>query len=676
MPVTAIRTWVGFLLAFSCLPLIRPIYAKAQTDPGRIIYSKFADSVLLVFVADDKGQPVALGSAFLVEGGRIITNAHVVNRGKPFLQFGPAKVPATIEKIDVDEDLAILRTEIQVTASPIPMAATLPQPGDVVYALGNPEGLEKSISQGVVSARREFAGHQILQISSAISPGSSGGPVLNSSGELVGIAVAILKEGQNLNFAIPVSTLRELIDPSLKQSRITGLQNIDDILVRVVGIEQQEGPWSNDPDSHFWQSKHEMKAILEEAVKKYADDPAALIKIADAESIGTSPPGQYFFSLMDDYDLTVQVLRKVVALRPTSQNEMKLANAIYERAKSLSFKQDPSVHGLLVEAERMTRSSINKLRPPPESAYVLLGDILVEQEQFSEATKYYNIVLEKNRAGPNGYMESRMLRGLIDCADGLNNYKEAERLFSVLKSKEKGLWGSDWWGEGARLYKQKKFVEAGEAYKTGAQIRGEYIASSLIPQMWCSAEDSYNRAGRDDDVLETGRQCLGFPIAPPVDPETVGSVHTDIALILDKRGVYSEALVHAKQAIVLNAKDAWAFYASALALNGMRQFNDAVEPAKEAIKLADGKYGEMHFALGDAYFELQQWSLAEQSYEIAAKLDTKDWSAAYNIALCFQHLGYKSDAASWFKEVLRRNPQHKDKEQLLQRIKDLQKPLG
>jgi tetratricopeptide (TPR) repeat protein len=674
--VSVVRKWTSVSLALACLVLLRPNQSTAQTDPGRIIYSKFADSVLLVFVADDKGQPVALGSAFLVEGGRIITNAHVVRAGKPFLQFGPAKVPATIEKIDADSDLAILRTEVQITASPIPMAETLPQPGDVVYALGNPEGLEKSISQGVVSARREFAGHQILQISSAISPGSSGGPVLNSSGELVGIAVAILKEGQNLNFAIPVSTLRELIDPSQKQSRIAGFQTIDDIIVRVMGIEQQEGPWSNDADSHFWQSKREMKAILEEAVKKYADDPAALLKIADAENIETAHPGSYF-SLLDDYDLSVQVLRKVVALRPTPQNQMKLANMIYERARSLSSRQDPSISSLLAEAERMTRSSIDNLHPPPESAYVLLGDILVEREQFSEATKYYNVVLEKNRAGPNSYMESRMLRGLIECADGLNNYKEAERLFSVLQSKQKELWGLDWSRQGDRLHKQKQYKEAGLAYETGAQIRADNPHEDRDAQGlgWCKAADSYYLADQDDSVLEAGRQCIQFPIQHQVTAETVGDIHTDIAMILDKRGVYSEALAHAKQAIELNATDAWAFYASALALKGMRQFTDAVEPAKEAIKAADGKYAEMHFALGDAYFGLQQWSLAEQSYEMAAKLDPKDAAAAYNIALCLQNLGYRSDAASWFKEVLRRNPQHKDKDQILRRIKDLQEPI-
>jgi hypothetical protein len=63
--VKAIRTLIGFLLTLSCLFLARLPFSKAQTDPGRIIYSKFADSALLVFVADDKGQPVVLGPAFM-----------------------------------------------------------------------------------------------------------------------------------------------------------------------------------------------------------------------------------------------------------------------------------------------------------------------------------------------------------------------------------------------------------------------------------------------------------------------------------------------------------------------------------------------------------------------------------------------------------------------------------
>jgi hypothetical protein len=83
--------------------------------------------------------------------------------------------------------------------------------GDTVYAVGNPEGLEGTFSQGIISGIRQIENDKLLQITAPISPGSSGGPVLNSSGEVVGVAVSTYREGQNLNFAVPVSYLQSLL---------------------------------------------------------------------------------------------------------------------------------------------------------------------------------------------------------------------------------------------------------------------------------------------------------------------------------------------------------------------------------------------------------------------------------------------------------------------------------
>jgi hypothetical protein len=83
--------------------------------------------------------------------------------------------------------------------------------GDPVYAVGNPEGWEGTFSQGLVSGIRHVDADTILQITAPISPGSSGGPVLNSQGSVVGIAVATFTEGQNLNFAVPVVYLAALL---------------------------------------------------------------------------------------------------------------------------------------------------------------------------------------------------------------------------------------------------------------------------------------------------------------------------------------------------------------------------------------------------------------------------------------------------------------------------------
>jgi hypothetical protein len=82
--------------------------------------------------------------------------------------------------------------------------------GDDVVVAGAPLGFEGSVSRGIVSAYREKRGQRMMQITAPISSGSSGGPVVNEAGELVGVVTEMIPAGQNLNFAVPVNTLREL----------------------------------------------------------------------------------------------------------------------------------------------------------------------------------------------------------------------------------------------------------------------------------------------------------------------------------------------------------------------------------------------------------------------------------------------------------------------------------
>ena len=84
--------------------------------------------------------------------------------------------------------------------------------GDEVYVIGNPEGLEATMSQGIVSGIRQIEGNRLFQITAAVSHGSSGGPVLRKSGEVIGVAVGSLSSGQNLNFAIPASEVLALLN--------------------------------------------------------------------------------------------------------------------------------------------------------------------------------------------------------------------------------------------------------------------------------------------------------------------------------------------------------------------------------------------------------------------------------------------------------------------------------
>lgn len=85
------------------------------------------------------------------------------------------------------------------------------QVGEPVYAVGNPRGLEGTFSQGIISSIRKVGTDKLLQLTAPISPGSSGGPVLNSEGKVIGVSVATFRGGQNLNFAIPSNYLKTLV---------------------------------------------------------------------------------------------------------------------------------------------------------------------------------------------------------------------------------------------------------------------------------------------------------------------------------------------------------------------------------------------------------------------------------------------------------------------------------
>jgi serine protease Do len=158
----------------------------------------------------------ALGTGFVVRAdGWIATNLHVIVGGSH------AKVTLQNEReldvIDVlamspEHDLALIRVDARgLSVLPIGDSDAM-RPGDPVVAIGNPMGLEDTVSNGLVSARRKGDdGTEVLQISAPIAPGSSGGPIFNDRGEVIGIAVAILEEGQNLNFGVPARYLAPLL---------------------------------------------------------------------------------------------------------------------------------------------------------------------------------------------------------------------------------------------------------------------------------------------------------------------------------------------------------------------------------------------------------------------------------------------------------------------------------
>jgi len=187
---------------------------------------------------DSHGQPLALGSGFIAGPGVIVTCFHVIEGASSAYAKRVGK-DARLEVIGVlgtDEkrDLALLAIGTT-SVKPLVLDTSGVEVGEDVYAVGNPMGLEGTFSDGIVSGIRAVGNDTLIQLTAPISPGSSGGPVLNSEGEVVGVAVATLKDGQSLNFAVPSRYIRALLSRKTEPTAFahaagrTGPSIVDDL---------------------------------------------------------------------------------------------------------------------------------------------------------------------------------------------------------------------------------------------------------------------------------------------------------------------------------------------------------------------------------------------------------------------------------------------------------------
>jgi S1-C subfamily serine protease len=184
---------------------------EATLGPKEIAARVFPSVVLLV-MQDANGQALCMGSGFFVLKDVVATNRHVIEgASKGYAKVVGQKTQYALDGIvgmDEEKDLVLLGIK-QASATPLPLGATEGiAVGERVYAVGNPYGLEGTMSEGIISGLRTAGAMQLFQISAPISPGNSGGPVLDTRGQVIGIAVGTFKEGQNLNFAIPASYLK------------------------------------------------------------------------------------------------------------------------------------------------------------------------------------------------------------------------------------------------------------------------------------------------------------------------------------------------------------------------------------------------------------------------------------------------------------------------------------
>ena len=201
---------LSIFLIFS-VSLTAPVSAQAPRE----IAQDLKAALISISTFKDSAE-LAAGSGFVISGdGLVATNYHVIEGGDRItVKTSTGETFGRVSVIDADQrrDIAVLRLPTRGLSALEFAALESVEVGDNVYAMGNPLGLEATFSSGIVSADRIIDGVQVFQITAPISSGSSGGPVVNVDGEVIGIASALMEGGQNINFVIPIKYVQGLLD--------------------------------------------------------------------------------------------------------------------------------------------------------------------------------------------------------------------------------------------------------------------------------------------------------------------------------------------------------------------------------------------------------------------------------------------------------------------------------
>ena len=208
---------------------------KMRPDPkpkilsAREIANKVLPSVVLIITQDENGNPIAQGSGFVYKPGLVVSNLHVFERATNAsvknVTTGEVSKALEVVGMNAQEDICVIRIDNARFPALSLGDSKSTRMGDEIYVASNPKGLEGSFTRGIVSSVREknrvkdindeilraaglMTDRTLFQIDAAISPGSSGGVLVNTKAQAIGIVKSSVVSGQNLNFAIPIEQLR------------------------------------------------------------------------------------------------------------------------------------------------------------------------------------------------------------------------------------------------------------------------------------------------------------------------------------------------------------------------------------------------------------------------------------------------------------------------------------
>ncbi len=367
-------------------------------------------SAVAIETFDARGEKLSRGSGFFIDVDRVVTNRHVIDnayRAEVHSSDGSIYPVKAVLAVDAEGDIALLSVEAPPDkVRPLPLDRTSPQEGESVVVIGNPFGLEGSVTNGIVSAVRDIPTFgRIIQVTAPISPGSSGSPVVNMQGQVIGVATLQITGGQSVNFAIPSERISQL--------QVTAPMSLGE-LVAATNKDKRAQAVQFFRDGLSFLSRDDCEKALPYFEKAVASDTNY------AEAWAQSG---FCNEKLGRHKEAVEASKKAVSLRPSAESYFNIGLASFylkqyrdaADAYRQAIKLDPYnaadayyALGLVYREWNQADDEIHaykqaiRLKPDYTSAYERLGARYVRSKKYPDAVAVYKQLseLKPGDAGP------------------------------------------------------------------------------------------------------------------------------------------------------------------------------------------------------------------------------------------------------------------------------------
>ena len=419
------------------LLLFLPAPLRASQDLLPDLVRRIKPSAVAIETFDSRGEKLSRGSGFFVDTDRIVTNRHVIEgayRAEIHSSTGAVFPVKGVLAVDAEGDLALLKIDVPASqVRPLPLDKTSPQEGESVVVIGNPLGLEGSVTNGIVSAVRDIPTFgRIIQITAPISAGSSGSPVVNMQGQVIGIATLQITGGQSVNFAIPSERISQL--------QVATMMSLSDLVV-ASGRNKRAKAVQLFRDGLSFLSKDDCEKALpyfEKAVESDSNYAEAWAQTGFCnEKLGKHAEA-------------LEASKKAVVLRPSAESyfNIGLANFYLKQYKEASeayrqsIKLDPYnaadayyALGLVyrdwckADDEIQAYKAAIRLRPDYTVAYERLGARYLRSKKFNEAVEIFrqlSALKPGDANAPNNMGEALLELNRLN--DAVESFRQSIRL--------------------------------------------------------------------------------------------------------------------------------------------------------------------------------------------------------------------------------------------------------